>query len=266
MRGTRAQLTRRGLVVAFVVVLVGGLVFGGAVFGFGLGDSGDRASGTPTVAPGTTVESSTSTTIPTPTNTGTVVSTPTVTPTETATVMATPFPVPSETVTPTPEQTSKSEPYEEFINAFLGEMAEESDVPIRARGGAIIDGELWIMYNATDPTINDTRRVKERGGFVTGYVRAYQFYHQGQIDGKLPTGLRVLEVNNTNQPPKTFLVSNLVAEDVRSGSLDGPELVEAYYSTLRNQTERENQIVIENDKQGDNITYGPDGNVSNPEY
>jgi hypothetical protein len=249
-------------VVAFVVVLVGGAVFGGAVFGFGLGGSGDADPGTPTAVPGTVVESPTPTMAPTPTVTVTATATPTATPTKTPTVVATPFPVPSETATPTPEPTSKSDRYEEFINTFLGEMAHESDVPIRVRGGTIIDREMWIVVNATDRTVNDSRRVKEWGGLVTGYTRAYHFYHEDNMSGKLPAGMRVLEVNNTSQPPKTFFLRNLVAERVRSGRISGPELVESYYSTLRNQTQREQRLVIENDKEGINGTYGPDGNIT----
>jgi hypothetical protein len=264
MRGTRGQLTRRGLVVAVVVVLVGGAVFGGAVFGFGLGGSGDTGPGTPTVEPGTVVPSPTPTATVTPTLSETMTPTATVVPkpTPTPTVVATPFPVPSETATPTPEPTSKSDLYEEFLNTFLGEMAHESDVPIRARGGAIIDGEWWIIVNMTDPAITDNHRDEERGGLVTGYIRAYQFYYEEDMDGKLPTGMRVLEVNNTGQPPKTFFVSNLLAERVKSDNIGGPELVDTYYSTLRNQTDREKELVIENDKQGTNVTYGPDGNVN----
>jgi len=264
MRGTRAQLTRRGVVVAVVVVLVGGAVFGGAIFGFGLGDSGDAAPGTSTVQPGTGVGTSTATltatetVVPTSTPTETVAPMPTPTPT----VVATPFPVPSETATPTPEPTPKSDLYSEFLNTFLGEMSHETDVPIRARGGAIVDGEWWIVVNMTDPTVNDSRRVAERGGLATGYIRAYQFYYEDNLDGKLPTGMRVLEVNNTSQPPKTFFVSNILAERVKSGNIQAPELVETYYSTRRNQTDREKEIVLGNDKQGSNITYGPDGNVS----
>jgi len=140
-------------------------------------------------------------------------------------------------------------------------MAYESDVPIRVRGGAIIDGEWWVMVNLTDPTINDSRRVAERGGLATGYIRAYQFYYEENMAGKLPTGMRVLEVNNTSQPPKTFFVSNLLAERVKSGNIRAPELVETYYSTRRNQTDREKKLVIENDRQGLNATYGPDGNM-----
>jgi len=140
-------------------------------------------------------------------------------------------------------------------------MASESDVPIRVRGGAIINGEWWVVVNLTNPIFNDTRRVKERGGLVTGYIRAYQFYHENDMEGELPTGMRVLEVNNTSQPPKTFFVSNLLAERVRSGEIRAPELVESYYSTRRNQTSRERKLVIENDKQGLNATYGPDGDM-----
>mgnify|MGYP000710622100 CR=1 FL=1 len=267
MRGTRAQLTRRGLVVAVVVVLVGGAVFGGAVFGFGLGGSGGGPPETPTVDTESVVGSptetltATGTVVPTPTPSGTATVVPR--PTPTPTVVATRFPVPSETATPTPEPTSKSDLYSEFLNTFLGEMAHGSDVPVRARGGAIVDGEWWIIVNLTDPTVNDSRRVAERGGLVTGYIRAYQFYYEDDMDGKLPTGMRVLEVNNTSQAPKTFFVSNILAERVKSGDIRAPELVEMYYSTRRNQTDSEKELVIEKDKQGSNITYGPDGNVSN---
>jgi hypothetical protein len=241
-----------------VVVLVGGAVFGGAVFGFGLGGSGERAPGTPTVAPGTVVESPTPTTTVAPTSSPT--STPTVvpTPTPTPTVVATPFPVPSETPTPTPV----SNLYDDFINTFFGEMAEESDVPIRIRGGAIVDGELWIMVNATDPSVNDTRRTSEWGGLVTGYARAYYFYEEGQLTGQRTYALRVLEVNNTGRPPKTFILNNSVIHQHQYGGLRAPEFIEAYYSTLRNQTAEEREIVVANDKQGINDTYGPDGNIT----
>jgi hypothetical protein len=254
-------------VVAVVVVLVGGAVFGGAVFGFGLGDSGERASGTPTVAPETAVDTptvkstATGTVVPTPTPTSTVAPTPTATPT----VVATPFPVPSATVTPTPTATPAYQAYSEFINTFLGEMAAEASVPVRSRGGVMVDGEMWYVVNATAKSVNDTRRVKEWGALVTGYIRAYQFHKEGDIGGKLPTGMRILEVNNTDRPPKTLFLSNLVAERVHSGDIQGPELVESYYSTIRNQTAREQVIALENDKEGINATYGPNGNITRTE-
>jgi hypothetical protein len=252
-------------VVAVVVVLVGGAVFGGAVFGFGLGDSGERSPGTATVTPGTVVDSPTATATMALTRTETPTATPTAvpTPTPTPTVVATPFP--TSTATPTPTATPTYQAYSDFINTFLGEMAEESKVPIRSRGGAIVDGEMWYVVNATSRSVNDTRRGKEWGGIVTGYLRAYHFHKDGDIGGKLPTGMRILEVNNTDRPPKTLFLSNLVAQRVYSGNIRAPELVESYYSTIRNQTAREKQIVVENDKQGINGTYGPDGNITRTE-
>ena len=77
--------------------------------------------------------------------------------------------------------------------------------------------------------------------------------------------MRILEVNNTDRPPKTLFLSNLVAERVHSGNIRAPELVESYYSTIRNQTAREKEIVIENDREGINATYGPDGNITRTE-
>jgi len=259
MRGSRAQLTRRGLVVAFVVVLVGGAVFGGAVFGFGLGGSGGTAPATPTVAPGTVIALPTQTA--TSTATVTTVPTPTRTPTPTTRIISTSTATPTttSTVTPTPTLTPTYKAYSEFINTFLGEMAAETGVPIRSRGGAIVDGEMWFVVNATDRSVNDTRRVSEWGGIITGYVRSYYFYNEGNVSGKLPDRLRVLEINNTDRPPKTFVLNNSVAHGSLYGGVSGVELVESYHSTIRNQTNTERRIVRKNDIQSTNITYGPDG-------
>jgi len=256
MRGSRAQLTRRGLVVAFVVVLVGGAVFGGAVFGFGLGGSGGTAPATPTVAPGTVLESSTPTATVTPTATRTTVPTPTrmptVSPTATRSHSSTPTRLPA--TTPTPVSTPPWQAYEDFIDVFLGEVDAESQVPIRARGLTVREGTFWFIVNATDPDTNQTRRTKEWGGIVTGYARAYHFYEEGQISGNRTNGMRVLEVDDGDQPPKTFRLNNSVTRQIYNGGLRGPELVDAYHSTLRNQTDKEKTIAVKNDKQGSNET------------
>jgi hypothetical protein len=251
-------------VVAVVVVLVGGAVFGGAVFGFGLGDSGERAPGTPTVASGTGVESptATATIVSTPTATVTPTATAVPTPTPTPTVVATPFPVPEPTPTPTPEPTPKSNLYADFLNTLFGEVAEESDVPVRIRGGAIVDRNFWVVVNATARTVNDSRRAEEWRGLVAGYSRAYYFHEEGQLDGRRTDAMRVLEVNNTGRPPKTFKLDNFDIHKYQNGNIRAPEFVDSYYSTLRNQTAEERDIVIANDRQGINTTLGPDGNIT----
>jgi hypothetical protein len=210
------------------------------------------------VAPGTVVESPTPTTTVSPTPTATV--TPTATPTPT--VVATPFPVPSETATPTPEPTPKSEPYDDFLNTVFGEIAEESDVPVRLRGGAIVDGEFWIMINATTRTVNDSRRAEEWRGVVAGYARAYYFYEEGQLDDRRTDAMRVLEINNTGKPPKTFILNNSLIHRYQYSRMPAPEFIDGYYSTLRNQTAREREIVVANDEQGINYTLGPEGNIT----
>jgi hypothetical protein len=257
MRGTRGQLTRRGLVVAVAVVLVGGAVFGGAVFGFGLGGSGDTGPGTPTVAPGTPVTSSTI--VPTPPPTATITVRPTPTATASPTVTATPSPTRTATQTASPIPQWKA--YEPFINTVLGELAEESQVPVRIRGLAVREETLWLFVNATDPAVNDTRRTKEWGALVTGYARAYYFHHESDISGQRTDGMRVLEVNNTGESPQTFELNNSVARRVNYGGLGGPELVGTYYSTFRNQTNQERTITRENDILDSNWTYGPGGDI-----
>jgi len=262
MRGSRAQLTRRGLVVAFVVVLVGGAVFGGAVFGFGLGGSGDTAPGTPTVAPETAIPTPAMTS--TPTATITVAPTPTATPTPTltSTAVATLTPTSTTTPEPTPTSTPVSNLYKNFLNTFFGEVAEESDVPIRIRGGAIANDEFWVIVNATNSSVNETRRSSEWSGLVTGYARAYYFYEEGQLTGRRTDAMRVLEINDTENPPKTFILNNSVVHRYQYGDMKAPEFAEAYYSTLRNQTAEEREIAVANDKQGINNTFGPDGNIT----
>jgi len=74
--------------------------------------------------------------------------------------------------------------------------------------------------------------------------------------------MRVLEVNNTGSPPKTFILNNTVAHQAQYGGVTAPEVVESYFGTLRNQTREERNIVVENDRQGTNGTLGPDGAVT----
>jgi len=73
--------------------------------------------------------------------------------------------------------------------------------------------------------------------------------------------MRVLEVNNTGKPPKTFVLNNSLIHRYQYSRMAAPEFIDGYYSTLRNQTARERGIVIANDKQGINNTFGPNGTI-----
>ncbi|MEF8852475.1 MAG: hypothetical protein V5A28_08665, partial [Haloarculaceae archaeon] len=111
----------------------------------------------------------------------------------------------------------------------------------------------------TSESEDPLRRTREKNGIISAYAQTVLFYEQGKISGKAPTGLRILEVNNTNQPPKTFYVNNSVALEFGSGQIDAPEYEQRVYRTLRNQTAHEKQRTIEIDRKGDDYIFYPNG-------
>lgn len=213
---------------------------------------------------GTDQESPVSTKGPTPTDAVTFTTAPMPTATLSPTLTSTPTAIPvtetsppTSTATPTPTTTPVSlENYKIFLASFDNQLSLKPVVPIRFRGGRITRHEkLFLVYNATAESDNGLQRLREKNGIISAYAQTVLFHKQGKLSGKAPTGMRVLEVDNTDQPSKTFYVNDSVALKFSTGQINAPEYESTVYETLRNQTQSEQEVAAEIDRLNANYTF-----------
>ena len=180
---------------------------------------------------------------------------PTLTPTSTPTLSPTNTKAQTRTVTTTPDPYS-DEKYEEFVSVFYGEASVDTEIPLYLRGWTVVeDGVLIIVMNLTARSEDDIRRAKQVNTLVTsGYAQAVANYDSGNIDGEVPTKLRLAEVNNTNAPSKTLYVNTSLARDYYSDNLNAVEFTEQYWNTTRNMTVEEKTYIKWMDRSAENVT------------
>lgn len=244
------------LIVIGAVVLVGVVGIGIAVFG-GFVDAPVAGSDEATARPPTATEISTLPPTPTPTATRTPTPTPTLTPTLSPTPTLTPTPTPTLTPTPTatPTATPEGNPYLMFTATFAEELKYKPTVPVRVRGWYVVETEFYVVVNLTAKSEDGLRRLKEQNGMLSAYAQTLLFYDQGQVSGEAPSGLRILEVNNTDRPPKTTFANNSVVREWNSAQISTIEFHSQVYSTTRNQTAAEREDVRNIDKGAQNFTF-----------
>jgi len=146
--------------------------------------------------------------------------------------------------------------YEEFVSVFYGEASVDAEIPLYLRGWTVVeDGVLIIVMNLTARSEDDIRRAKQVNTLVTsGYAQAVANYDNGNIDGEIPTKLRLAEVNNTNAPSKTLYVNTSLARDYYSDNLNAVEFTEQYWNTTRNMTVEEKTYIKWMDRNAENVT------------
>lgn len=239
-----------GVLIILAVVAVAVAVSGGFI------DTSADAS-----SPSTVVSTTTVTVI----STSTPTVTPTTAPTPSSTSTATPTPTPTSTPRPTETSTSIATPtpiekrnYSSFRASFAGELRRKPVVPIRARGWSVESNKnetFYFVVNLTAESDDSLRRLKEQNGILTAYAQTLLFYDQGKLTGDAPTRLQVLEVNNTEKPPKTFVANNSVVRKWSSGQIETIEFHSRVYSTARNQTAAESERAREIDRAAGNLTF-----------
>ena len=111
-----------------------------------------------------------------------------------------------------------------------------------------------MVVNLTADSEDSLRRIGEQNGILTAYAQTLLFYDQGKLSSDAPTGIRILEVNNTEESPKTFIANNSVVRKWSSDQIDTVEFHSRVYSTSRNQTASEKAIVRNIDRGAKNFT------------
>lgn len=250
---SRGQGSTLLIVIVVTVILV--LVTLSATVLSGFVDTPMTESNEPTPEPMTPAATSTRSLTSTPTTISNLTPTlvPTLTPTTTPTATSTPQPTPTPTVTPT--ATPEGNTYKVFKGTMFVELQEKPTVPIRVRGWTIVDSKLYIVVNLTSNSEDGLRRLREQNGILTAYAQTLLFYDQGKISGKAPTGMRILEVNNTNSAPKTTFANNSVVRKWSSNQISTVEFHSQVYSTTRNQTVAERRGVRSVDRSAKNYTF-----------
>ena len=244
------------LIVLGAMILVGVVGVGVAVLG-GFVDAPVTGSDEATATPPTPTKIPTLTPTSTPTATKTLTSTPTGTPTLSPTPTLTPTPTPTPTVTPTatPTATPEEDPYLIFMATFAEELKHKPAVPVRVRGWYVVDTEFYVVVNLTAKSEDGLQRLKEQNGMLSAYAQTLLFYDQGKVSGDAPSGLRILEVDNTDRPPKTTFANNSVVREWSSAQISTIEFHSQVYSTTRNQTAAEREDVRNIDRGAKNYTF-----------
>ena len=139
--------------------------------------------------------------------------------------------------------------------SFGNQLQDKPVVPIRLRGWDIVNKRLFVVVNLTADSEDSLRRLREQNGVLTAYAQTLLFYDQGKLSGEAPTGLRILEVNNTKGQPRTFVANNSVVREWSSDQVDTVEFHSRVYSTARNQTAAEKEDARNIDRTAKNYTF-----------
>lgn len=238
------------LVIVGTAIILGALVIGIAIAGgFVSLSSVSESQSTP-------AETQTPTQVPT-----TIFSTPTIgstrTQTQTPTPTSTPSPTSTPTVTPTPwpTATTRVDPYEEFNNAMLYALKEEAAVPIRFRGMRVVDDDLVFVVNYTAKSEDVTRRKQERSQILVGFAITVHWYDTDVISGKAPTGIQILEIDNTDVAPKYTYASYDNTLKWYDNNITSNDYYDLVTLSIRNQTTEERKLVESIDSEWENRTY-----------
>lgn len=241
-RGQSSSALIFGGAVVVAILVAGFAVYGGYLSVPIAGSESTTPEPTPVPTPTPTVA-------PTKTPPPTLTSTPTVTPTPTPTATPTATPTP----TPSPTPTVKPDPYLDFKEFYRAELGEEADEPVQVRGLRVVDTQLYVVINMTGESVDRGERRRQWFNSLLAYGTSIAFYNHDRISGKAPTGMRLLETNNTDKEPKTWFVGNpLINRWINDSVSNFSHLVEM---SKRNQTSSERQLVKDIDRAGMNQTY-----------
>lgn len=236
------------IAVVGTAIIIGGLVLGIAIINgvvplpsAGIGQSTSVATSTPASVPTTAV--------PTPTNSSTRAHTRAPTPTPS------PISTPTATATPWTTVTTTADRYEEFENAMLFALEEESAVPVRFRGMRVVDDNLVFVVNYTTKSTANISRKKQRSEILVGYAWAIYWYDTDAISGNIPTGMQILEVDNTDREPKYAYVSVNNTRKWLNGEIANTKYKRFVILSIRNQTTEERELVDSIDREWENRTY-----------
>jgi hypothetical protein len=243
---SRGQSTAVYLAVAGLLVLGASVVAIYAVAGPSPAQSEDI--GTPTSSPAGTVTA-------TPTTNPTITPTPTPAPVTRSATTGTATETPRATSSPTVDRSA----FQPFIREYLlhlTDVGEDLDVAVELRGSRFDDGELWVVIDLADSSENFDRRTGQLTTALNAYWKAYNAHLVGKIDGEAPEGYRVLEVNDTQRPPKTSSMNNSLLDRHANGEISQDGVVDAFADSYRNQTTRERTLAGDIDRNGRNVTVG----------
>ncbi|WP_164471666.1 hypothetical protein [Halosimplex salinum] len=135
----------------------------------------------------------------------------------------------------------------------------DTELPLRIRGYSVVEGGvLVIAMNLTARSEDDVNRSREVNTLVTsGYGQAVAHHDNGNIGGKIPTRLRIAEVNNTGVPPRISYVNTLIIREYYTNQIDSVEFTERVWDTARNMTGEEMNFTRNLDRDAGNVTIRP---------
>ncbi|WP_135362648.1 hypothetical protein [Halosimplex halophilum] len=190
---------------------------------------------------------------PVPTSKPTLSPTPTSVPTPTQSPTEVP---PTASTSSTSTETYANKKYHDFVSVVAGETGVDAETPIRIQGWTVgEENSLVMILNLTARSKNDSKRVKQINTLVTsGYSQAVAHYDTGKIDGKITSGLQIIEVNNTGSAPKSIYVNNSLVREYYTGQIDAVEFTEQYWETERNMTSNEIEFAYSLSRRTGNLT------------
>jgi hypothetical protein len=162
------------------------------------------------------------------------------------------------TATPsaTPAGKFDNDKYGEFVGVVFGEAEVDAEVQIHICAWKVAEpNSLIVVLNLTAKSQNDFKRAKQVNTFVTsGYAQAVAHHDTGNIGGKITDRLRITEINNTGETPKTLVVNTSLAREYYTGQINAVEFTESYWDTERNMTAEEIDFVYGMDQGTGNQT------------
>lgn len=243
----RAQSTTLLAGIAAVIMIVAG---GIGVFLF-VGQSGDAGTGgaqtaTPMSTPtdtATSTPTATPASMPTPSPDKTPTATPTLTPT------ATPEPTPTATFTPVPTEDANARSYDPFVSRYTSRAEELVNIygtPLDLRGSRIVDGELWLAVNLTAVQTDGSARADQLNTTVFAYMLTVADYNEDKVAGELPSGIRILEVDNSSsRAAATYHMNTTTGQSALDDEISDLRLLQLWGETGRFQTPPERRTALE---------------------
>lgn len=257
-RATASTTVAYALLLCIVIIAGAAAIFGTGALDLDQGSPVDNTPA-PTQTHSPTIVPTATTQVDTPTNTALPTPTASPSPVPTSTKSPTPTASPAPTLTPSPVS---NDLYSEFVATTFGEAEVDTDLPLRIRGWSVVEGNvLIIVMNLTAQSDDDVRRSREVNTLVSsGYAQAVAHHDNGNIGGKIPDRLRIAEVNETVQSPKTLYVNTSLVREYYTGQINAMEFTNQYWKTERNMTADEEEFVRKMDMNAENGTLYDESN------
>jgi|GEM_PF-2152878 len=158
---------------------------------------------------------------------------------------------------PTTTPSNSNHPYREFAFVFNQTLGEYAAVPLNILAYGNRTNTWYVVIDSTAPSVDQNRHDAQWQNIARAYASAVVFMDRNVSEGEVPEQMTLLDWNSSGYQltPGTYTVQTEWARALGNETISIGEYEDRWVNTIRNQTEREQQLARELDSQAENRTY-----------